>query len=179
MAFRSLPRGARLALLIGGLAAVGFGIAILGWPIKTAVALVGVIGAYAVIAGISSVVVGVLTKKLALGGRIGHVLLVTLYVIAGVYAFSSVQQSAVFPGLFLTVMVGVMWVVEGFASLFPLGQADSSALTIVFALFSIIAGFILLSSLVWGAVFLWWFLGVSLVILGALNVIRAVFKRKK
>lgn len=97
----------------------------------------------------------------------------TLYVIAGVYAFSSVQQSAVFPGLFLTVMVGVMWVVEGFASLFTLGQADSSALTIVFALFSIIAGFILLSSLVWGAVFLWWFLGISLLILGALNVIHA------
>lgn len=176
---REPAKGARLALLIGGLAAVGFGIAILGWPTKTAVALVGVIGAYAVIAGISYVVVGVLARKLALGGRIGHVLLGILYIIAGIYAFSSLQQSAVFLGLFLTAMVGVMWVVEGFASLFTLGQADSSALTIVFALFSIIAGFILLSSLVWGAVFLWWFLGVSLVILGALNVIRAVFKRKK
>ena len=171
-------KGARLALLIGGLAAVGFGIAVLVWPTKAAVALTGVIAVYAVVAGIAYVALGIFSKALGAGGRIGHVLLGVLYVIAGIYAFSSLQQSAAFLALFLTIMVGVMWVIEGFAALFTLGQSSSKVLTIVFAIISVIAGITLLSSPLWGAVFLWWFLGIALVVLGALNVIRAITGKK-
>ncbi|WP_104477676.1 HdeD family acid-resistance protein [Microterricola pindariensis] len=171
-------RGARLALLVGGLAAVGFGIAVLAWPTKAAVALTGLIALYAIIAGIVYVALGIFSKSLGAGGRIGHVLLGVLYVIAGVYAFSSLQQSAAFLALFLTIMVGVMWVIEGFTSLFTLGQSGSKALTVLFAILSVIAGLTLLSSPLWGAVFLWWFLAIALIVLGALNVGRAVTGRK-
>ena len=171
-------KGARLALLIGGLAAVGFGIAILAWPTKAVVALTGVIAVYAIIAGSVYAALGVFSKGLGAGGRIGHTLLGLLYVIAGVYAFSSLQQSAAFLALFLTVMVGVMWVVEGFTALFTLGQAGSKIVTVIFAILSVIAGFTLLSSPIWGAVFLWWYLAIALIVLGALNMLRAVTGRK-
>ncbi|WP_336624959.1 MULTISPECIES: HdeD family acid-resistance protein [unclassified Microbacterium] len=171
-------KGARLALLIGGLAAVGFGIAVLAWPTKAAVALTGVIALYAIIAGVVYAALGLFSKGLGAGGRIGHVLLGVLYVIAGVYAFSSLQQSAAFLALFLTILVGVMWVIEGFTALFTLGQSGSKVLTIVFAILSVIAGFTLLSSPLWGAVFLWWFLAIALIVLGALNVIRAIAGKK-
>ncbi|UTX52137.1 HdeD family acid-resistance protein [Leucobacter aridicollis] len=171
-------KGARLALLIGGIAAVGFGIAVLAWPTKAAVALTGVIASYAIISGIVYAALGVFSKELGAGGRIGHILLGILYVIAGVYAFSSLQQSAAFLALFLTIMVGVMWIVEGFTALFSLGQSGSSGLTIVFAILSVIAGFTLLSSPLWGAVFLWWFLGVALIVLGGLNAVRAITRKK-
>lgn len=171
-------KGARLALLIGGLAAVGFGIAVLAWPTKAAVALTGVIALYAIIAGIVYAALGLFSKELGAGGRIGHVLLGVLYVIAGVYAFSSLQQSAAFLALFLTIMVGVMWVIEGFTALFTLGQSGSKVFTVVFAILSVIAGFTLLSSPLWGAVFLWWFLAIALIVLGALNVIRAIAGKK-
>lgn len=174
----ALPKGARLALLIAGLAAVGFGIAVLVWPTKTAVALTGVIAFYAIIAGIAYAAIGVFSKNLGIGGRIGHVLLGVLYVVAGGYAFSSLQESAAFLAIFLTVLVGVMWLVEGFVSLFALGQSDSKVLTIVFAIISILAGFTLLSGPLWGAVFLWWFLGIALVVLGLLNVVRALTGKK-
>lgn len=167
-------KGARLALLIGGLAAVGFGIAVLVWPTKAAVALAGVIAVYAVIAGVVYAGTGIFSKELGAGGRVGHVLLGVLYIVAGAYAFGSLQRSAAFLALFLTIMVGVMWIIEGFTSLFTLGQSGSKALTIVFAVVSVFAGFTLLSSPLWGAVFLWWFLGVALVVLGALNVVRAL-----
>lgn len=173
------PKGARLALLVGGLAAVGFGVAVLTWPTKTALALTGVIGAYAIIAGVAYVAIGALSKSLGAGGRIGHLILGLLYIVAGAYAFSSLQQSAVFLALFLTAMVGVMWIVEGFTSLLTLDQSGSKFLTILFAFISVAAGFTLLSSLVWGAVFLWWFLGISLIVLGALNVVRAITGKKK
>lgn len=171
-------KGARLALLIGGLAAVGFGIAVLAWPTKAAVALTGVIAVYAIISGIVYAALGIFSKALGAGGRIGHVLLGLLYVIAGVYAFSSLQQSAAFLALFLTIMVGVIRVIEGFTALFTLGQSGSKIATIIFAILSVIAGFTLLSSPLWGAVFLWWFLAITLIVLGALNVIRAITGKK-
>lgn len=174
----TLAKGARLALLIGGLAAVGFGIAVLAWPTKAAVALTGVIAVYAIISGIVYAALGIFSETLAAGGRISHVLLGLLYVTAGVYAFSSLQQSAAFLALFLTIMVGVMWVIEGFTALFTLGQSGSKIATISFAILSVIAGFTLLSSPLWGAAFLWWFLAIALIVLGALNVIRAITGKK-
>lgn len=171
-------KGARLGLLVAGLAAVGFGIAVLVWPTKAAVTLTGVIAVYAIIAGIAYAAIGIFSKNLGAGGRIGHVLLGVLYVAAGISALTSLQQSAAFLAVFLTVMVGVLWLIEGFVSLFTLGQADSKVLTIVFAVISILAGFTLLSGPVWGAVFLWWFLGIALVVLGALNVVRALTGKK-
>lgn len=167
-------KGARLALLIGGVAAIGFGIAVLAWPTKAAVALTGVIAIYAIITGIVYAVLGIVSKGLGAGGRIGHILLGVLYLIAGAYAFSSLQQSAAFLALFLAIMVGVMWIFEGFTALFALGQSGSKILTIVFAIVSVIAGFTLLSSPLWGAVFLWWLLGISLIVLGILNVFRSI-----
>ena len=41
------------------------------------------------------------------------------------------------------------------------------------------AGFSLLSNALWGAVFLWWLLGISLLVLGLLNVFRAIIARKE
>ncbi|MDR2257252.1 MAG: DUF308 domain-containing protein [Arthrobacter sp.] len=165
-------------MLVGGLAAVGFGIAVLVWPTKAAVALTGVIAVYAIVAGLAYAALGLFSKGLGAGGRIGHVLLGVLYVFAGAYAFASLQQSAAFLALFITIMVGVMWVIEGFTALFTLGQSGSKILTIVFALLSVIAGLTLLGSPLWGAVFLWWFLGISLVVLGALNALRAFTGKK-
>jgi len=98
--------------------------------------------------------------------------------VAGVYAFTSLQRSAAFLAVFITIMVGVMWIAEGLTALFTLSQSGSKVLTIVFAVLSVIAGFTLLSSPLWGVVFLWWFLGISLVVLGILNVLRALVGRK-
>ena len=174
----SPAKGARLALLIGGLAAFGFGIAVLVWPTKAAVALTGIIAVYAIIAGIVYAAIGLVAKELGAGGRIGNILLGLLYIAAGIYAFSSLQRSAAFLAIFLAIMVGVMWVVEGFTALLALNDSSQRTLTIVFAIISVIAGFTLLSSPLWGAVFLWWFLGISLAVLGALNVVRAITGKK-
>lgn len=172
--FSRPARGIRLALMIGGIVAIGFGIAVLVWPTKTAVALTGVLAVYAIIAGIVYVSIGFIAKEQGTGSRIGHVLLGLLYVIAGVYAFASLQETAVFLALFVTIMIGVMWVIEGFTALFTVDLSDSKGLTIAFSILSVTAGFVLLSSPVWGAGFLWLFLGISLIVLGIFNVARAM-----
>lgn len=167
-------KGARLALAVGGVIAVLAGIAVLVWPTKAAVAITGVIAVYAIIAGIVYVVVGITAKTLGAGGRIGHVLLGVLYVIAGVYAFSALANTAAFLALFVTVMLGVMWIAEGFAALFTLGQSGSKVWSAVFAVISVVAGVGLLLTPLWGAVFLWWYFAASLIALGLLNIARAL-----
>ncbi|SHJ11603.1 Uncharacterized membrane protein HdeD, DUF308 family [Tessaracoccus bendigoensis DSM 12906] len=168
----------RVALLVEGLAAAAFGIAVLVWPTKTAVALTGVIAVWAIVGGIVYVVMGFVSKHLGTGGRVGHILLGILYVVAGIYAFSSLARTAAFLAVFLVIMVGVMWMMEGFTALFTLGGSGSKAITVVFAIISILAGFSLLTSPLWGAVFLWWFLGIGLAVLGVLNIVRAIIGRK-
>lgn len=172
-----VPRGVRLALMIGGLVAIGFGVAVLVWPTNTAVAVTGVLAFYAIIAGIIYASMGLLAKSHGTGSRVGHVLLGLLYIVAGAYAFASLQQSAAFLAVFVTVMIGVMWIIEGFTALFTLGESGSKGVTIVFAIISVLAGASLLSTPVWGAGFLWWLLGISLIVLGALNVFRALSTR--
>lgn len=170
-------RGARFALVIGGIVAALFGAAILLWPTKAAVAVAGLIAIYAIIAGVVYAGMGLFTR-LGLGGRLGHIILGVLYVVAGIFAFTELQRSAAFLALFLTLMIGVLWIVEGFASLFTLGAAGSKLFTILFAIVSIIAGFTLITSPLWGAVFLWWFLGIAMVVLGVLNIFRGLFRRR-
>lgn len=171
-------QGARLALLVAGVAAVAFGIAVLIWPTKAAVALTGVIAVYAIVAGIVYLLAAFLAKKIGAAGRIGHALLGILYIVAGIYAFSSLQQSAAFLAMFLTVMVGVLWIMEGFTALFTLTSSETKLWTIVYAIISVIAGVTLLGSPLWGAVLLWWLLGISMVVLGGLNVVRAITGRR-
>ena len=66
-----------------------------------------------------------------------------------------------------------MWIVEGVVSLSTLGDAASKGWTIFFAILSIIAGIVVLFSPIWGTVVLWWLLGISLVVLGIINIVRA------
>lgn len=164
----------RVAVLIGGLIAVAFSIAVLVWPVKTALAVTGVLAVYAIAAGVVYVAIGALATWHSTGSRIGHALLGLLFILAGVYAFFSLQESAAFLAVFVTIMIGVMWIVEGFTALFTLGGDGSNALTIIFAILSVIAGFALLSTPVWGAGFLWWLFAFSLLVLGVLNVVRAL-----
>lgn len=163
----------RIALLVGGLIAVGFGLAVLVWPTKTALAVTSVLAVYAIVAGIVYIAVAAVARWQSTGSRIGHGLLGLLFIVAGAYAFASLQESAAFLALFVTVMVGIMWIVEGFTALFTLGESGSSAVTVIFAIISVLAGFALLSTPVWGAGFLWWLFAISLVVLGILNVVRA------
>lgn len=171
-------KGVRLALFVGGLITIGFGVAVLLWPTRAAVALTAVVATYAVLTGLVYAAMGVMSKTLGAGGRIGHVMLGILYVVAGVYAFTELERSAAFLALFVTLMIGVMWVIEGFMALFTLGASGSKPLTVVFAVISVIAGLLLLGNPLWGALSLWWFLGFSLVLLGLLNVLRAFTGRQ-
>lgn len=171
--------GIRTALGIGGVLSVIVGILILVWPGKTAAVVVIFLAVYAVIAGLAYAGLGIFSKDKGGWSRLGHILLGVLFVIAGVLAMFSPLLFAAWLALFIGILVGIMWIIEGVVSLSTLGDAASKGWTIFFAILSIVAGIVVLFSPIWGAVVLWWLLGISAIVLGLLNIVRAFTFGKK
>ena len=170
---KSAVNGIRTALGIGGVLAVIVGILILVWPGRTAAVVTAIIAIYAIAAGLVYAGLGIFSKAKGGWSRVGHIVLGMLFVIAGVVAFFNLAQTTEFLAIFLGILVGVMWIIEGVVSLSTLSESRSKGWTIFFAILSIVAGIVLLLSPLWGALVLWWVLGISLVILGIVQIIRA------
>ncbi|MCK8478334.1 HdeD family acid-resistance protein [Microbacterium aurugineum] len=166
--------GIRIAVGAGGLLALLLGIVILVWPGKTAMVVTALVAAYAIVAGVIYAAIGGLSRSKGGWARVGHVLLGLVFIIAGVIAFTSLGQTAIWLGVFLGVLVGIMWIVEGVVALSTLSGPGPKAWSIIFAVFSIIAGIVLLFAPLWGAVVLWMLMGISLIVLGAVNIVRAI-----
>ncbi|MDW4572441.1 DUF308 domain-containing protein [Microbacterium sp. M3] len=170
---KSAVNGIRTALGVGGVLAVIVGILILVWPGKTAAVVTAIIAIYAIAAGLVYAGLGIFSKTKGGWARVGHIVLGVLFVIAGVVALFNLTASTAWLALFVGILVGIMWIVEGIVALSTLGDAASKGWSIFFAILSIIAGIIVLFSPVWGVAVLWWLLGISLIVLGIINIVRA------
>lgn len=163
----------RTALGVGGLLAVITGILILVWPGKTAMVVTAIIAIYAIASGLAYAGLGIFAKHKGGWARVGHILLGLLFIVAGVIAFTNLGATALWLAAFLGILVGIMWIIEGVVALSTLSLAPSKGWTIFFAILSIVAGVVLLFSPVFGAAVLWWLLGISAVVLGAIQIGRA------
>lgn len=170
---KSAVNGIRTALGVGGVLALIVGILILVWPAKTAAVVTAIIAIYAIAAGLVYAGLGIFSKTKGGWARVGHIALGVLFIIAGVVALFNLGQTTAWLALFLGILIGIMWIVEGIVALSTLGDASSKGWSIFFAILSIIAGIIVLFAPIWGVVVLWWILGISLIVLGIINIVRA------
>jgi uncharacterized membrane protein HdeD (DUF308 family) len=170
---KSEVNGIRTAFGVGGVLLIILGILILVWPGKTAVVVTAIFAIYAIAAGLVYAGLGIFSKGKGGWSRIGHIVLGILFVVAGVVAFANLGVTTAWFATFVGILVGIMWVMEGVVSLSTLGDSGSKAWTIFFAIISILAGITLLFSPLWGAVVLWWIFGISAVVLGVLQIVRA------
>ncbi|HWI32286.1 MAG TPA: DUF308 domain-containing protein, partial [Microbacterium sp.] len=157
---------------LGGVITLIVGILILVWPQKTAFVVTFIIAAYLIIAGLVYAGLGIFTKNRGGWSRIGHILLGVIFIIAGIYAFIDLATATLALAVFLGILVGILWIIEGVVALSTLGDAGSKGWTIFFAILSIVAGIVLLFSPLY-IVALWWLLGIALVVLGIVQIIRA------
>ncbi|WP_127818081.1 HdeD family acid-resistance protein [Microbacterium sp. CPCC 204701] len=170
---KSTVNGIRTALGVGGVLAVIVGILILVWPGKTLAVVTAIIAIYAIAAGLVYAGLGIFSRTKGGWARVGHILLGILFIIGGIVALFNLTAATGWLLVFVGVLVGIMWIVEGIVALSTLGDAASKGWSIFFAILSIIAGIVVLFSPVWGTVVLWWLLGISLVVLGIINIVRA------
>ncbi len=173
VADKGAVNGIRTAFGVGGVIALIVGILILVWPAKTAAVVTAIIAIYAIAGGLVYAGLGIFSKSMGGWARVGHIILGVIFIIAGIIAFLNLGQATVWLAVFLGILVGIMWIVEGVVAFTALGSAKSKGWSVFFAIISIIAGIVLLFSPLWGAVVLWWLLGIALVVLGIVQIVRA------
>ncbi len=176
---KSATNGIRTALGVGGVLSVILGILILAWPGKTAMVVTAIIAIYAIAAGLVYAGLGIFAASKGGWSRLGHIVLGVLFIAAGVIAFANLGATTVWLAAFLGILVGIMWIIEGVVALSTLGLAVSKTWSVIFAIISILAGITLLFSPLWGALVLWWLLGISAVVLGLIQIVRAFTFGKK
>jgi uncharacterized membrane protein HdeD (DUF308 family) len=170
---KSAINGVRTAFGVGGVLSILAGILILVWPQASAQFVTVVIAIYAIVGGLVYAGLGIFSKAKGGWARLGHIVLGLIFIAAGVIALFNLQQATAWLAVFIGILVGILWIVEGIVSLSTLGDAASKGWTIFFAIISIIAGLYLVISPLLGAVVLWWLLGILLIVLGIIQIVRA------
>ncbi|WP_040164451.1 HdeD family acid-resistance protein [Microbacterium gorillae] len=171
----SSVRGAlRLWLGIASALALITGIVVLVWPAQSLTALTVILAVYALIEGLLYVIVA-FTSKMGGWARIGHIIAGLLFIVAAIVAFMNPASTALILAYFVVVFLGISWIFEGIAALTTLSVAPAKGWAIFFAIVSILGGIALLFAPMTGATVLLIWLGVTLVVMGIVGLIRAVF----
>lgn len=170
----SLFKSIRVTLAVSGIVALIAGIVLLVWPLKTAMIVTAIIASYLIIAGLVYVGLGIFSGKKGGWVRVGHIVLGLLYIVAGIMAYGNLQAATVTLAFVTAIFLGVSWIVDGVVSLSLLNRDGSKVWTIIYAILSIAAGVIVIFSPLLAAVALWWVLGITLVVLGILQIVRAI-----
>ncbi|WP_395243156.1 HdeD family acid-resistance protein [Agromyces sp. MMS24-K17] len=163
----------RATLGIAGVIALIFGILITFWPKDSVIVLTWLLGLYFLIAGIAYLGLGIFSRGISGGSRALDIILGLLFVIGGLIVLFNPSNSAVVIGVFLGVFIGILWIVEGVVTLVQSGDAPSRGWAIFFGILGLVAGIIVLFSPLWGAVVLFWFAGIALIVLGIVQIVRA------
>lgn len=164
----------RTSLAVSGAVSLIAGIILLVWPLKTAIVVTWIFAAYLVVAGIVYIGLGIFSRAKGGWARVGHIVLGVLYVVAAVIAFANLSEAAVTLAVITVVFIGISWLVDGVVSLTLLGKDGSRTWTLLYAILSIIAGVYVLFNVLAAGIVLWVFLGASLVVLGLVQIIRAI-----
>lgn len=171
---KSFFKSIRVALAVSGVLALLAGIALLVWPVKSAVIVTAIFASYLIVAGVVYIGLGIFSRAKGGWSRAGHIVLGLLYIAAGVIAFFNLNVAAATLALVVVIFIGVSWIVDGVVALSLLGSDGSRVWTLLYAILSIIAGIIVLFSPVIAGFALWLLLGISLVVLGIVQIIRAI-----
>ena len=163
----------RVALGVTGVLALIAGIFITFWPKNSAVVLTVMLGIYLLIAGLAYVGLGLFSRGISGGARALDIILGVLFVIGGILMLVNPTESAVVIGIFLGVIIGILWIVEGAVALAQAGSSSSKGWSIFFGILSIVAGIVVLFSPFWGAAILFWVTGIALIVLGIVQIVRA------
>lgn len=162
----------RTTLGISGAIALIVGIMITFWPKNSAVVLTVLLGIYLIIAGLAYAGLGIFSRGISGGARTLDIILGILFVIGGILMVSNPTESAQVIGIFLGILIGILWIIEGIVALAQSSDSPSRGWTIFFGILSILAGIVLLFSPLY-VVILWWLIGISLIVLGIMQIVRA------
>lgn len=172
-----LPQKAKNAIrgtyAILGVAAVILGLALLIWPGATLKVAAIALGAYFVVSGVVRIVTAIVELGLPGGWRVLDILIGLMLSVGGVVMLKNAALSGATLAVLVTMVVGLGWMLEGVMALVESWRMPSSAWAVIYALLSIVAGFIVLFSPVSSTTWLILFGGCALVAIGIVAIVRA------
>lgn len=167
----------RTVLGVGGLVSVIVGVLILVNPVKSGAVMMQILAVimalYALVVGVIYLSSAIFTKTLGGWARTGNVLLGILFILGGIVLMSNLATSGEVLVIFLSVTIGILWIFEGALAFSAANQGGNKVWSILFGIISIIAGGVLIFSPFAGAFTLWILLGISLLVMGAVQIVRA------
>jgi len=170
---RSAVTSIRVALGVGGAVSLIIGLLITFQPQAAATTIAILLGVYFIFAGLAYLGIGIFSRGLSGGARALDIILGVLFLIGAGLAFANLSGTVAFLAVFLGVAIGILWIIEGVATLVQLGDAPSRGWAVFFAIISITACIMLLFAPVWGAQLLFLIAGIALIVLGVVQIIRA------
>jgi uncharacterized membrane protein HdeD (DUF308 family) len=177
VAERQAVDGVRVIFGVSGLIAIIIGVLIMVNPLQSAqffaAVLAVILAVYLVVMGVVYLGTAVFSKSLGGWARTGNILLGLLYIIAAIILFANVGLASAALLVFIAILLGIMWIIEGVMSFTTVKSGGHPVLAIVYGIISIIAGGVLIFSFALGIAVLVWMIGISLVVLGILQVVRA------
>lgn len=174
---RQLTDGLRVMFGVGGLIALLIGVFISLNPLQTAqaftIVLAALLAVYMIVAGVVYLGSAIFSQTMKGWPRIGNIVLGLLYLVAAGILFANLSATATVLLVFLAVLIGIMWIIEGVVALATLKGSGHPVLTIVFAVLSIVAGGVMIFSSALGIAVIAVMIGISLIVLGAVQIVRA------
>ncbi|MDN4474192.1 HdeD family acid-resistance protein [Demequina zhanjiangensis] len=163
--------------VLGGIS-LALGLALLIWPgatLKVGAALVAI---NFLLAGVIRLVIGAL--RTGYSGAMRAVMLIfgMLLVIAGVVMLRNLESSAAVLLLLTVILTGLGWIVEGVMALVDSNNAASRGWAIAAGALALVAGIVAIAVPGWTAVVFVAFIAISLIVLGALGLGRAISMRR-
>lgn len=172
--FDSLKKTVRKAGVIAGVVELVIGIVMLFWPSKTLAAVTVLLGVGLVLLAIVYLGAAIGTPIMPAGWRTLGILSAVLFVFAGIAIFKAPQAVGASLVVFVTIILGAVWILDGITALFQSSFTINPAASIVYGLVSIIAGIVVLAAPQQSTVFLFMFVAVALIVMGIVSIIRAL-----
>ncbi len=163
----------RTTLGISGVISLLVGILITFWPKESLVVITVILGIYLIVAGLVYVGLGLFARGISGGARALDIILGVLFVIGGVVTLANVQTSAAVLLVFVGVTIGILWIIEGTVAIVQSSDAPSRGWAIFYGIVSILGGIVLLFAPTWGSAVLFLILGITLMVLGIVQIVRA------
>ena len=161
--------------MIGVMATIALiiGIALLVWPGKTLVVAGALTGVFFLLTGIVRVAVGVFSREVATGFRVLNIILGLFLVFGGIVVLKNLTAATGVLTVFIVILIGVGWIIDGVATLAETGRSSGSAWGYVRGAISIIAGIAVIVVPTWTAFALVMMVGIALILIGIVGIIQA------
>lgn len=170
---RTVAQRFKQFLIVTGAVLLIIGVLILVWPGHTAKAITALLAIGVLFTAIGNAAIA-LTPGLPGRARVLAAIVAILFAWAGIWALFNLGSTTVGLAFVVGLFIGISWIIDGITTLVTLGDAPSRVWAAIYGIISIVAGAILLIGPITGATIIWLILGITLVVMGILQIVRGM-----